>query len=225
MNVFPFLLAAMACIIIWLVVENLRESRKRVAARGAYFSAVTPLFDSVSTRTEPTGFPRLTGRRDTHSFDLQAVPDSLIFRKLPALWVLVTLPEAMPVKATLDIMTRATGHESFSNYPTLPHSLPCPAFLPEGTGVRSDNAAAAPPEHVLASHAALLADPLLKELVISPKGLRIVILGEEAERGRYLLFRDSEVGRAPLSQERLVPILNALLALRQDLLEHVKEQP
>jgi hypothetical protein len=54
----------------------------------------------------------------------------------------------------------------------------------------------------------------LKEAVLSPKGLRLTWLCEEAHRGRYLIFRDAEMGLAPLAPETLQPLLDALLSLR-----------
>lgn len=212
------LAALFAILISWLGFSVRRAAFRRTAARADYFSKVLPLFDRVVTRIEPTGFPRVTGHLGPHAFDLQALPDSLTFRKLPTLWVMVTLPEPMPVKATLDILTRATGQEPFTRFSNLPQSLPCPAFLPAGSGVRSDDARAVPSEQLLAPHAGLFADPSVKELLISPKGLRLVILGDEAERGRYLIFRDAEVGLTPLTAARMTPLLDSLLALRQDLI-------
>ena len=71
----------------------------------------------------------------------------------------------------------------------------------------------------IAPHLAVFADPKVKELVISPKGLRLVILADEAERGRFLIFRDAEVGTFPLPAERLTPLISTLLALRHTLNE------
>ena len=88
---------ALALLGLWLGHRLLSESRQRSASRAAYFDAVKPLFQGGETRLQPTGFPRMTGRRDGLAFDLQAVPDTLTFRKLPALWVLVTLPEPLPL--------------------------------------------------------------------------------------------------------------------------------
>lgn len=218
MTGFPLLVAAFVGLVLWLSFAVRNAAHRRKATRASYFSDVAPLFDRVVSRIEPTGFPRVTGHLGPHAFDLQALPDSLTFRKLPALWVMVTLPEPMPVKATLDILARATGQEPFTRFSNLPESLPCPAFLPAGCGVRSDDASAVPSEQLLAPHAGLFADPAVKELLISPKGLRLVILGDEAERGRYLIFRDAEVGLTPLSAARLSPLLDSLLALRQDLI-------
>jgi hypothetical protein len=221
---FAFALA-FAGLVVWLALTVMRAARQRKTARAGYFDAVSRLFDRTVTRVEPTGFPRLTGHLGAHAFDLQALPDSLTFRKLPALWVMISLPEPLPVRATLDIMARPTGQEAFSRFASLPVSLPCPACLPDGTGVRTDDAAFVPPETLIARYAGIFADPKVKELLISPKGLRLVVLGDEAERGRYLIFRDAEVGLAPLSPDRLSPLLQSLVALRHDLLTEAKDRP
>ncbi|WP_374375654.1 hypothetical protein [Tabrizicola sp.] len=214
---------AFAALGLWLAFTLFRESRTRRATRAAYFDAAKPLFDGGETRVQPTGFPRMTGRRAGLAFDLQAIPDTLTFRKLPALWVLVTLPEPLPLEATLDLMARPSGHEPFTRFAALPQSLPTPPELPKDIAIRSDDARRIPSADLVARHADLFADPLVKELVLSPKGLRIVILAEEADRGRFLIFREAEMGRTPLSRARLLPLLDRLVALRDDILLLTKD--
>jgi hypothetical protein len=209
---------ALAALGLWLALRLIRESRARTQSRAAYFDAVKGLFDGGETRLEPSGFPRMTGRRASLAFDLQAIPDTLTFRKLPALWVLVTLPEPLPLEATLDLMARPSGNEPFTKFATLPQSLPTPPDLPTEVAVRSDDASRIPPLNLIAAHADLFQDPRVKELVLSPKGLRIVILAEEADRGRYLIFREAEMGRTPLPPARLEPLLDRLAAIRKDVL-------
>lgn len=209
---------ALAALGLWLALRLNREASARTRARADYFSAVRSLFDGGETRVQPTGFPRMTGRRAGLAFDLQAIPDTLTFRKLPALWVLVTLPEPLPLDATLDLMARPSGNEPFTRFADLPQSLPTPPELPQDIAIRSDDATRIPPPDLLARHADLFTDPKVKELVLSPKGLRIVILAEEADRGRYLIFRDAEMGREPLSPARLEPLLDRLAAIRKDVL-------
>jgi hypothetical protein len=202
---------------LWLAWATVQAHKARTAARAGYFRAVEPLFDSVTTRIQPTGFARMTAQVDGIAFDLQAIPDSLTFRKLPALWVMLTLPAPMPVRATLDVMARPAGNEPFSHFANLPQSLPCPPSLPNGTALRSDDATGVPPLDLIAPHLAVFDDPKVKELVISPKGLRLVILADEAERGRFLIFRDAEVGASPLPAARMTPLISALIALRDTL--------
>ncbi|MES2433486.1 MAG: hypothetical protein V4586_06635 [Pseudomonadota bacterium] len=195
------------------------QSAKRFAVRGRYFAAVAPLFDAPIVALAPTGFPRLSGRYQGALFDLQVVPDTLTYRKLPALWLLVTLAEPTPARATLDVMLRPRGVEPFSNFRDLAVQIATPPGFPEDCAIRSDAPADAPPAELVLKHLAGLDADLLKELVISPKGLRLVWLAEEADRTRYLAFRDSEMGKAPLAPALLEPLLNALLALRDDLKE------
>lgn len=202
---------------LWLAWATVQAHKARTAARAGYFRAVEPLFDSITSRIQPTGFARMTAQVDGTAFDLQAIPDSLTFRKLPALWVMLTLPAPMPVNATLDIMARPAGNEPFSHFANLPQSLPCPPTLPNGTALRSDDASGVPPLDLIAPHLAVFADPKVKELVISPKGLRLVILADEAERGRFLIFRDAEVGASPLPAARMTPLISALIALHETL--------
>ena len=214
---YPLFAIAAAALLLWLSWRLVRAQRQRHAARAGYFDALRPLFDGARTQVQPSGFSRLTGRRGPHHFDLQAVTDTLTFRKLPALWVMVSLPEPLPLTATLDIMARPSGQEPFTHFSTLPQMLPAPAGTPEGIALRTANAAGLPPEGLVARHASIFANPKVKELLISPKGLRLVILGDEADRGRYLIFRDGEVGQQPLAPARLLPLLDALRALRDDL--------
>jgi len=47
-----------------------------------------------------------------------------------------------------------------------------------------------------------------------------VWLAEEANRGRYLLFRDSEMGLSPFPAAQVRPLLDYLIELREDLLAH-----
>lgn len=209
---------ALAALGLWLARRLIREIRARAAARAAFFDAVKPLFEGDRTCLQPSGFPRLTGRRKGLSFDLQAVPDTLSFRKLPALWVLVTLPEPLPLNATLDLLARPSGNEPFTKFFALPASLPTPPDLPKDIAIRTDDARGVPTPDLITAYADLFADPRVKELVLSPRGLRIVILAEEADRSRYLLFREAEMGRTPLDPARLEPLLDRLAALRQDVL-------
>jgi hypothetical protein len=207
---------ALAALGLWLGFRLATESRARTVARAGYFAAAKPRFEGGETRLQPTGFARLSGHRRGLTFDLQAVPDTLTFRKLPALWVMVSLVEPLPVAATLDVMARPSGNEPFSRFSSLSHSLPTPPALPKEVAIRSDDARDIPPESLILRHADLFDDPRVKELVISSKGLRIVILAEEADRGRYLIFREAEMGRTPLPAARLAPLLDRLAAIRED---------
>lgn len=193
-----------------------RASAARRVARARFLDPCRPLFSDILVRIEPDGFPRLAGTSGEARFDLRVVPDTLTTRKLPALWLLVTLTQPMPLSATWHLMLRPRGTETFSGFGRLPRVLPPQAGLPADSAVRTDSAYGMPPP-ALAEVVARLGEDRLKEVVMSAKGLRITWLAEEAHRGRYLIYRDAEMGIASLRPEALTPLLDALLDLRAGL--------
>jgi hypothetical protein len=204
--------------LIWIAVQTWTAARVRTKRKDAFFDDCACALTAPRTGIGSSGFPRLAGKYRGLEVDLQAVLDTLTFRKLPALWVLITLPGPMPLRATLDMMIRPTGVEPFSNFHQLPDQISIPAGFPDDCTIRTEDASAMLAEAVLVPHLGLFDRERVKELVISPKGLRVVLLAEEANRGRYLIFRDAEVGRKPLPAAQITPLLDALVALRADIL-------
>ena len=210
MQYLPLLAAA---VVAWVFLRGARDyraaARRRNRLRASYFTALTPRL----TRTEPSGFPRVALDLQGRPFDLQAIPDSLSFRKLPCLWLLVTLTAPQPFRAETRIMARASGLEPFSTFATLPCELPLPAGFPDHCTLRTTDPAALPD---LAPYAGLFNDPKVKELTLSPKGLRLVVLAEEAPRTAYLLYREAELPSAPLDPARAQALMQALIALEAE---------
>ena len=193
------------------------EAARGRAARADYLRELPALLTDPRLRLEPSGFPRLAGRFAGHAIDVQAVPDALTFRKLPVLWLLVTLTEPQPLAGETRIMVRPSGLEPFSTFATLPAETASPPGFPAHCVVRTTAAGRLPPAHVMAALAPLFADPALKEVVLSPDGLRLVRLAEEAQRGPYLLFREAELGRSPVPAAMVRPMLATLLDLAREL--------
>jgi len=207
----------LAGLALWLLVRLWRAGQDRVAARAGYFGAVAALFSDVTLRVEPSGFARMAGVWNGARFDLQVVPDTLTFRKLPVLWVLITLTEAVRVPGEVHIMARPGQDDTFSRFNRMPVSVALPPAFPEYCALRCSAATALPDADVVAAQAALFTSGVVKELVIAPQALRLVILGDEAERGAYLIFREAELGQVALSPDRLLPHLRSLLHLAADL--------
>lgn len=194
-----------------------REARQGRAARTALLTEAEPLLAAPRRRIEPSGFPRLAGRFVGREVDLQAVPDALALRKLPALWLLATLTEPQPLAGETRIMQRPSGLEPFSTFADLPAEVTPPPGAPAGCVLRTTSPCHLPPAAILAAGIRLFEDPAVKELVFSPKGLRLVRLVEEAPRGGYLLFRDADLGRAPIPAAVARRMLDALVALSGEL--------
>ena len=212
------LILGLAVIVGIIVLLSAGPGAARAKARARYLDACLPLFSGVQKGVAETGFARVSGHYRGQMFDVQVVPDSLNLRKLPCLWLLVTLVERLPVTGTFDVMLRATGAETFSKYGTLPDQIAVPAGFPDGCTIRTDSAGAVPSAAVLARYMAGMDPARLKEVVVAEAGVRLVWLVQEADRGRYLLFRDAELGGDPLSADVSQPLMDGLCGLWADVM-------
>lgn len=194
----------------------MRELR---AARAGCLDAARRLVTAPRAVVEPSGFPRLSGQVDGRAVEFRAIPDALTFRKLPALWLLATLKAPQPLRGETRIVVRPSGFEPFTTFATLPVEATLPAGFPEGAVLRTTDPADLPPPALLAGMAPLFADPRVKELVLSPHGLRLVRLVEEGPRGAYLLFREADPGRHPVDEATLRESVATLVSLAGRLAE------
>jgi len=203
-----------------LVSRYRKASRAQREAPDRLFGAARAvLSDSYFEATGSVGYPQLAGRYLGHPVRVRAVVDTLAVRKLPSLWLLVTIPEPLPLKATFDVMMRPAGPTTFSNFERLPIALDRLPDFPEFAIARTDDPDHLPPPHMIAPHLGMFTSPRAKELLITPNGVRIVWQLAEAERGRYGIFREAEFGDVRLEPELLSTILDQLVAIRQSVID------
>ena len=196
-----------------------REQVERSRAPERLFGRASAVLEDATL--EPTGrvsYPRLCGRYAGVPVQVWPVVDTLAVRRLPALWLLVTMQTSLPVAAKLDLMMRPAGASTFSNFDLLPHTLPAVAGFPQDGVLRTDDRARAPPATWLLGHLDVFQQPRAKELLVSPQGLRLVWLLAEAERARYGVFRQAEFGAIEIDPAVLEDLLRRLLALRESIL-------
>jgi hypothetical protein len=210
--------AVVAVLAALIVRQYMRESAKRADQGRILFAHVLSLFDNPHVaRTATAGVWTLTGRYRNYPFQLKTVADTLATRKLPSLWLMVTLPEPQPVSATTNMMMRAAGVTSFSNFDFLPHTLSLPAGFPEHATVRSDVNTGGRIIPLMAHHLDIFQRGRGKELLVSPNGLRIVVQLAEGDRARYGVFREANFGGASIDVNVATKIMDSLIALRTDI--------
>lgn len=210
---------AFAAVAAHLVYRFVKQSRRRKDAPARFFGDAMAAIPQ--SRLEPTatiGYPELIGRYRDLSFRVRPVVDTLAVRKLPSLWLLVTVPEPLPVSATLDLMMRPAGPTTFSNFESLPATIETPPDFPRLSVVRTDDPEHMLPLHVIRPHLSLFENPAAKELLLTPKGLRIVWQIAEADRGRYGIFRQAEFGNVSLDADLLLRLLDQLIEIRKSVL-------
>ena len=84
-------LCVVAAVALWLIYR--RDRARTKAARAAYFDDCSSLFEDCRIVQEGTDFPILEGRHRGRLFRLEPVVDHMAVRKLPSLWVKVSLIE------------------------------------------------------------------------------------------------------------------------------------
>jgi hypothetical protein len=183
-----------------------------------YARAEGVLDRSELEETGSLGYPRLVGRYRDMPVQVLPVVDTLPVRRLPALWLLVTLQSPLPVTGRFDLMMRPTAPTTFSNFDLLPITLPRHPDFPRDAVVRTDDEDHVLPAHIIAPHLQVFEDSRAKELLITPNGVRIVWLLAEANRARYGVFREADFGDADLDPDLLRSLLQRLVDLRVSIL-------
>jgi hypothetical protein len=196
---------------------------ERMAQRGRLLAHAPELL-TVETETQlASHYRKIAGRYQGHILILHPILDSLHMRKLPVLWLSLTLVEKLPLRGTLNLMMRPSGLEIFSGFHDLPISIATPPDFPAQAQLRCDGLEGMPPASLIEKHLKPYFDGTAKELLITPNGIRMVWLLAEAERANYLLFRDAEFTIDSLPREQISHMLEALMALRQDILRWNEE--
>jgi hypothetical protein len=211
---------------LYLIARYRRDREKRRREPERFFERAAGMLDGGRLEdTGAVGYPRLAGRYRDLPVQVLPVIDTLATRRLPALWLLVTIQDALPLASSLDLMMRPTGPTTFSNFDLLPHTIERPAAFPEHAVLRTDRPQPPFPASVLEPHLDVFADMRAKELLITPTGVRIVWLLAEAGRARYGVLREADFGGADLDPALLRDLLDRLVTVRESLLDWSRRNP
>jgi hypothetical protein len=189
-------LCLLAAATLWLIYRRDRAGKK--AVRGSYFDDCRSLFGDCRVEQDNIEFPILEGNFEGQRVRLEPVIDHMAVRKLPSLWLKVTVLGALPIGGTIDFLARPQNTEFYSPSEQLPLTLKIPAGWPQHALLRTDIANRSAPVDFLTPHMPIFDDPKTKELVVTPRGVRIVYQASQGERAYYMVLRQPEFGEARL---------------------------
>lgn len=210
-------LAATLVLVVILAAMQRRTRRSLKQQRGGLFAAAYGILDTYRITQAGIDYPEMQATYRGHAFHVDAVVDTLTFRKLPVLWLRVSLLAPMPGVAMFDILVRSQNVEFYSSSAELPHRLESRPGWPADAMVRTDNQGRLPDLVVLDRHVGLFQTPQAKELLITPKGIRIVQMLDQAKRAEYLVMRQAEFENARVPAGLLRDLMDRTIALYQDL--------
>jgi hypothetical protein len=211
--------AVLAALFLAVLILMHRRTRARIKAeRASLFEPALSLFERYRIEQDDVNFPVLKGRYRGYEVKLEPIVDHIAMRKLPSLWLLATVRSDLPLAGVLDLLARPLNTEFFSPASSLEHRLKTPAGFPREVEARTDRPDALPPEAVVAAQADLFEDRRMKELVITPKGVRLVYQLAEGERPYYMVLRQIEFGQAVQLEPALARrLLDRAIALIEEL--------
>ena len=195
----------------WLARANGKKAKAALAIEEAGVRSI--IADAVDISDGAAGVFTFAGSWNGQRVQVRTIVDTLATRKLPARWLSVTITEPVSVPATFDMMMRPGSPTTFSNFDHLDHTLPKVPEFPAEAVVRTDRKGARFPQETIAEHLDVFAEGRAKELLITPKGVRIVWLLAEAERARYGVFRQAAFGDVRLEPALIEKLLISASAL------------
>ncbi|WP_439537414.1 hypothetical protein [Methyloversatilis sp.] len=195
-----------------------RVQRRFGDERAAVFEHCTGLFDAVDVAASGADYPRLSGRYGGAQFELQPVLDHVGYRKVPSLWLSLTLRTPLPVGGRFDLLMRPQNIEFWSASDSMDERIDLPADWPVHQISKVSPAGWRPPLNTLREAAGNLIDaPSFKELLVSPRGVRIVFRVGGVQRAHYLVMRALLPDETRIEPELLQPLLDAALRITASL--------
>lgn len=209
---------ALTAVLLAILVLMYRRDRKRLReSRAAMYEDCVDLFESAGITQDDVGFPVLTGRYRGYEVKLEPIADYMAFRKVPSLWLLATVFADIPWGGTFDFLVRPQNVEFWSPAWSMKTRLPIPMGWPEFAIARSDGEGEPPPLDKLRPHGILFNDQKVKELLVTPKGVRIVYQADQAERAHYMVLRQLVFGNFRLAPDLVTRLLDRAISIHEDL--------
>lgn len=201
--------------LIWREQARHRETVRR--QRRAMWDRCLTMFEQPSIAQDDIDFPVLKGLYDGRRVTLEPIADHVGYRKLPQLWLRATVFARLPVQGTFDYLARPENIEFYSSVWSLPVNVTVPPSWPQHAILRTDTAERMPPLNVVSRHINMFDDPRLKELVITPRGVRTVFQLDQGQRAHYAVMRSLRFDGLQVAPDGLEMLLDRMLALIVDL--------
>ncbi len=219
MTFINFIYAAVAVVVAYFIIKRtMAKAERQRQIPNQLFAEVSKLFANFEIKAgESLGSHILNGIYKDQQFEIKTITDTLNTRKLPSLWLMITLKSSMPITHTLDMMLRPAGPTTFSNFDFLPTILSTPPGFPEQAVLHSEEDRPPFDLNLLRPLLIYFKNPRAKEFLATPNGLRLVTQLREAERARYLVAREARFESTTIDANETRHALELLLALENDL--------
>ena len=212
MHVVVIVLAALLALLMFGKYQ--RDAKRRVLARSTVFDDCIGLLQQAQISQDKANLPVLNGQYAGYKISLNIVEDTLGWRKLPPLWLLVKVVANKPTIGSLDIIMRPANNEFYSPSWQWDGNLTIPTNWPQHAIIKYLHK---PIDISLLQHIVptLFSDLKMKELLIMPEFVRLTYMAKQADRGEYLIMRNAVYDNIPIDKKIVEVIIKQAIEIRQ----------
>ncbi len=206
--------AILAALVYAMFGKYQRDANRKLVARNTVFDDCKALLQQAQTSTDKANLPVLQGQYAGYQVALSVVEDTIAWRKLPPLWLLVKVAANKPIIGSLDLIVRPANNEFYSPSWQWDGNLTIPPNWPQHAIIKYFHQPI--DMRLLEQHVPILfADEKMKELLITPDFVRLTYMAKQADRGEYLIMRNAVYNDTPMSKQVVEALLNQAIAVRQ----------
>ena len=210
------LIALVVVLSLLMIGKYQRDAKRKVQARSTVFDDCVGLLQQAQISQDKANLPVLQGNYAGYKIALNIVEDTIAWRKLPPLWLLVKVSANKTSIGSLDVIVRPANNEFYSPSWQWDGNLNIPPNWPQHAIIKYQQI----PVDValLESHVpALFADEKMKELLIMPNMVRLTYMAKQADRGEYLILRNAVYSDAPIARHVVESLIKQAVVIRQAL--------
>jgi len=193
-----------------------RDAKRKVQARSTVFDDCIGLLQQVQISQDKANLPVLQGSYAGYKISLNIVEDTIAWRKLPPLWLLVKVSANKTIIGSLDMIMRPANNEFYSPSWQWDGNLTIPPSWPQHAIIKYQYQ---PIDMRLLEHIipTLFSDLKMKELLIMPELVRLTYMAKQADRGEYLIMRNAVYSEMPIDKAIIESLIKQVIEIRQTL--------
>jgi hypothetical protein len=191
-----------------------RDAKRKVLSRSRVFDDCQTLLQNVQISQDKANLPVLQGSYGGYQVALSIVEDTIAWRKLPPLWLLVKVVANKTSVGSLDYIVRPANNEFYSPSWQWDGNLTIPPTWPQHGIIKYLHKPI--DMRLLEQHVpALFADLKMKELLVMPEFVRLTYMAKQADRGEYLIMRNAVYNETPIDSAQIENLLKQAIAIRK----------
>ena len=193
-----------------------RDAKHKLLARSTVFNDCLDLLQQVQISQDKANLPVLYGNYCGYKIALSIVEDTIAWRKLPPLWLLVKVVTNKPAMGSLDLIVRPANNEFYSPSWQWDGNLTIPKNWPQHAIIKYLHK---PINITLIEHLvpSLFSDLKMKELLIMPEFVRLTYMAKQADRGEYLIMRNAVYADTPIERSIVEGLIKQAITICQAL--------